>query len=76
MSKLDEIIKDLNIQEEIQGGQDFEDIAIVRQFLDTHPSRLQWEAMVKVSNYRYGRLSYEVYRFYYPTPQLRALCSN
>jgi len=77
MSKIDEIIEELNIQEKIQGDQDFEDIAIVRLFLETRPSARQWEAMVKVSDGpRYGHYSYQVHKFYYPTSQLRALCSR
>jgi len=62
------IRKELKIQKEIEGSNCKDDILL--KFLEAAKTDRQWESFVKVQLHRYGKLSYESHRFYYPSEEL------
>jgi hypothetical protein len=67
MNIKDRIKKEIEIQKKIEP--DMPD-GILLDFLNKIKYQSQWNAFVNIKWYGYGTLSYEAYRFYYPTPEL------
>lgn len=68
----EKILKELDVQEKIEGRID-DNIEILRRVVLVIKSQHTWNNLVKVKFHRYGKLSYEVHRFYYPTDELMQL---
>jgi hypothetical protein len=62
------ILKELLIQEEIEGSSS--NIEIIRIVLPHLKTQMDLNVLFKVKFHRYGKFSYEVHRFYYPTELL------
>jgi hypothetical protein len=65
------IIKELLIQESIEGKSN--DIEIIRKVLPILKTQMDLNILFNVKFHRYGKLSYEVHRFYYPSELLNNL---
>ncbi len=65
------IIKELLIQESIEGKSN--DIEIIRKVLPILKTQMELNILFKIKFHRYGKLSYEVHRFYYPSELLNNL---
>ena len=73
MNKREELKKELAVQNSIESNQ-YNDLLL--GFLDIITTRDQWDAFVKVKHHRYGVLSYETHRFYYPKDELLSLLNK
>jgi len=71
MTRREKILAALDIQESIEGGSD--DIDLLRKVVNIMRTEDQFYSLVKTAPFRYGVLSYEVYKFYYPSPELLKL---
>ena len=65
------IVNELLIQESIEGKSN--DIEIVRKVLPILKTQMDLNILFKIKFHRYGKLSYEVHRFYYPSELLNNL---
>jgi hypothetical protein len=65
------IIKELLIQESIEGKSN--DIEIIRKVLPILKTQMDLNILFKIKLHRYGKLSYESHRFYYPSELLNNL---
>jgi hypothetical protein len=65
------ILKELLIQESIEGKSN--DIEIIRTVLPVLKTQMDLNILFNVKFHRYGKLSYEVHRFYYPSELLNNL---
>lgn len=74
MTIKDTLIKSLDIQEASEGSTD--NIKRLRRFLDCIKTDNQWQAFVQVKDKRYGKLSYEVHKFYYCTDELTEIMAD
>ena len=64
----DKVLKRLLIQEKHEGETD--NIKLLRKLINILKYSSQWQALVKVKYHRHGKLSYQVYHFYYAKPEL------
>jgi glycine cleavage system regulatory protein len=62
------ILKELLIQEEIEGNSD--NIDLIRKVLPVLKTQMDLNVLFKTKFHRYGKFSYEVHRFYYPSELL------
>lgn len=71
------VLKRLKKQEQIEGLT--EDLILVKKWYEivasNSASSNMFHELVKVKHYRYGKMSYESYAFYYPTNELKSLVS-
>jgi hypothetical protein len=65
------IIKEVLIQESIEGKSN--DIEIIRKVLPILKTQMDLNILFKIKLHRYGKLSYESHRFYYPSELLNNL---
>jgi hypothetical protein len=65
------IIKELLIQESIEGKSN--DIEIIRKVLPILKTQMDLNILFNIKLHRYGKLSYESHRFYYPSELLNNL---
>ena len=65
------IKKALKIQQEIEGYTP--ETALLLTILPELTMLSEWQALVNVKHHRYGKLSYECHKFYYPSPLLQSL---
>jgi hypothetical protein len=65
------IIKELLIQESIEGKSN--DIEIIRKVLPILKTQMDLNILFNIKFHRYGKLSYELHRFYYPSELLNNL---
>lgn len=63
--------KELQVQKDIDGSTP--DLGLLFRILDLVQMQSEWAALTTVVHRRYGRLSYEVHHFHYPSPLLRKL---
>lgn len=71
MNKREQIEKEIDIQESIEGCS--ENTKLLRGYLKIITSSRQWDAFIKCDFHQYGVYSYECHRFYYPKPELLKL---
>lgn len=62
------ILKELLIQEEIEGNS--YNIDLIRKVLPVLKTQMDLNVLFKIKYHRYGKLSYEAHRFYYPSELL------
>ena len=65
------ILKDLKIQKEIEG--ETPDTKLLEQYLSMITTTREWDAMTVARFCRYGKMSYECHRFWYPSDLLKRL---
>lgn len=65
------IKKALKIQQSIEGYTP--ETALLLTILPELTMLSEWQALVNVKHHRYGKLSYECHKFYYPSPLLKSL---
>lgn len=68
MNIKEKIKKEIAIQKNIEGEQCQDEILLT--FLNAITTQSQWNAFINVKFHSYGKLSYQSYRFYYPTKEL------
>ena len=68
MNIRERIKKEIKIQKEIEKDKCQDKILL--QVLEILKSQNQWNLLIDVRYYRYGKLSYETHRFYYPKKEL------
>lgn len=68
MNKKERIKKEIKVQKKIEGEKCQESILL--KFLEIVKTQSQWDSFINCKHYRYGILSYETHRFYYPTEEL------
>lgn len=71
MNVKERIKKEIEIQKSIEGKKCQEEILL--KFLEAVKTSNQWDAFINCEHYRYGKLSYETHRFYYPKKELTDL---
>ena len=74
MSIRERIIKEIEIQKEIDGELCQHEILL--KYLNAVTTKEQWLALINVKHYPYGKLSYETHRFYYPKKELLKFLEN
>lgn len=67
MNKREKLKKELAVQNSIEPNIHND---LLLGFLDIITTGEQWNAFVEVKHYRYGVLSYQTHRFYYPKKEL------
>ena len=67
----DTIRKDLKQQQKVEGFTP--ETALLLAILPKVKTANQWRQLTTVKYYRYGRMSFESYRFYYPSKFLKDL---
>ena len=65
------IEKSLRRQQRIEGYTP--ETALLLKILPEVKMQSQWRALTTVMHHRYGKLSYEIHIFYYPSPLLKSL---
>lgn len=68
---LAKIMRDLDRQQRIEG--DSEDLRLLRFAASVLKTSMQWQTLTDVRWHKYGSQSYQVHRFYVPTPELKKL---
>ncbi len=71
MATYDTIRKDLKRQQKIEGYTP--ETALLLKVLPMATTSSEWQALVTIGEHRYGKLSYECHRFYYPSNLLTKL---
>lgn len=71
MNKRNKIINEIKIQQSIEGHS--LDTYLLLKILSKLNSLSEWYAIVKIKHYRYGKLSYEIHNFYYPSALLETI---
>lgn len=68
MSRKDKIKNEIKIQKEIEGELCQEEILLA--FLDVFKTHEEWRMFIDCKWHKYGKMSYESHRFYYPSQKL------
>jgi hypothetical protein len=71
MSKQSKVLKALDKQKEIEG--DSEDLQLLYKVYECCKTSSEWATLTRCEHYRYGQMSYETHRFYYPSEVLNKL---
>lgn len=74
MNIRERIKKKIEKQKSIEGDKCQEEILL--KFLDVVKTQSQWDAFIDCKHHRYGKLSYETHRFYYPKAELINLINS
>lgn len=71
MASYDSLLKELNVQEEIEGRSD--NIDLCRLIVKHLKTNADIRAFFNIKMQRYGKLSYEVHKFYYVKDNIKSL---
>lgn len=71
MNLRNRITKEIEIQKSIEGDKCQDELLL--KVLNILKTESQWRELVKCEHYRYGTLSYQTHRFYYPKEELLEL---